>query len=216
MKLTQFPNDIQHCQLIFELAQGNQFMSIVGTPKILSRDETDGFISDSSIWTLDSVETQVINKTYSDLPFPFSRFVVNIRLARQCLYYIYSITIPNTVLTILQLLFIALPPLGGDRVSYCTAIVMAFAIQQSTVQSQLPKTSETVYMVLMLTAQMVASMFCTMYALLTMMMAKRLSRRSPKLGNRRVIQVIDAIFFIVTVVSIGTTSAVLLWKQAET
>ena len=101
------------------------------------------FVDDSSIWRLGQPATKVetMNLTNSNaivkLKFNFER--------RQE-YYIVTVFVPLEILMILQLATFVMPTKALDRGTYSITVNLAFTVSQQVINSQLPKTSQTIYL----------------------------------------------------------------------
>ena len=111
----------------------------------LEEDWPDGalFIPDSAIWKFREPKIKMTQGLIGDA-YPLT--TVHFYFERRQEYYIMTVFIPTEILMAVQLATFIMPPSAIDRATYSITVNLAFTVSQQVVNSQLPKTSQTIYL----------------------------------------------------------------------
>ena len=83
-----------------------------------------------------------VTRIQSDDGAVFHTVKYNVYLRRKPNYYMTSIVVPCTILSILSLLMFCLPPEGGDKLSVGITILVAFTVFQLMIAGIMPRASD--------------------------------------------------------------------------
>ena len=157
---TKFPFDQQTCGIIFYSAE------ITENFQLLNRGigfDKDFFATESDIWQFENV-TMEINPV-DDIDYTVWRIKVMIDFQRKYQYYIGNIFIPAFGLYLIQFAALLLPPENSDRPTFSVTVVLAYTLVLTSVFSLIPRTTEPVYLVILLEIKLISSIFLTCYML---------------------------------------------------
>ena len=130
------------------------------------------FLAKSDIWKYNRGD-ESINSTSPLFPFdpvvqsnisgmlPISRYGVT--LCRKQEYYIWTIFVSLELTMLLQLATFIMPPDALDRSAYSVTVNLAFAVTQQVINGQMPKTSQTIYFFIYISAYLIIGAFVTIY-----------------------------------------------------
>ena len=166
--LQKFPFDTLKCSIIL-----NPFENVDHLEYSVSRFEIDtsaieSFIGETEIWSLvpGSIQSSVTNATQFTY-WEVNKIELSIQLQRKYQYYIAHIFLPQTGLFILQFSCLLLPPDTVERPAFSMTVVLAYFFILDMIFKEIPKTTMTVYVVVMTVVKLYTSIFLTIYMLLT-------------------------------------------------
>ena len=178
LHLRKFPFDVQKCAIVFEIASRASEVRMSENETRSGFDRANESVTASGLWTVELSTPVIYNVSYYVLSnWSYSRISFEIILTRKYQRYLVSVTIPNLVLAVMQLGFVALPALSADRITYCITLMLAFSFQQATIESSIPKSSDVLYVVILTTSQMLISMVSTIYSLIILYIGKNYSSK---------------------------------------
>ena len=211
VSVAKFPFDTQSCQIILESWDSTALVRLsLDGPGIFISNESD-FISKSSIWTLVGFNATMAMKVYPDTPTEYDQAVFTFTLERKYQIHLLNIFMPCLALQVLISLSVFMPPQLPDRSQFCVTVVLAYTVLQGVVSSQIPNSSETVFVVIFLAFQLLASLLITCFTLLTSELGRRLSfkkfyfykfSQNGKWRKITIIRIIDLSFYSVAIVTI--------------
>lgn len=170
-----FPFDTLKCDVIFESEDPTYEVQYSILNFEIDTSAKDSFIGDTDIWSFVGMNaTREPWNQYADGVY-FWRMKFTVCFRRKYNYYVGNIFIPTNALFILQISALIMPPETPDRPALSTSIVVAFALILSMVFESIPRTSEMVYLVVMVETKMVCSIATTIY----MLAANAASKYSP-------------------------------------
>ena len=158
---THFPFDYQSCAIVFYTDEPLSYFYFSSAETNL---DLSAFIGESEIWEYKNSSISIIE--YGDPFFQVWEVSVNISFRRKYQYYIGNILLPAFGLYFLQLAALLLPPETPDRPMFSITVVLAYTFVLTSVFSLIPRTTETVYLVVLLEIKLFLSIFITCYMLL--------------------------------------------------
>ena len=99
--------------------------------------------------------------------WPVYHIELSFRLQRRYQYYIAQIFAPQAGLSVLQFSALILPPDKVERPAFSMTVVLAYFFILDMIFEQIPKTTLTVYVVIMTVVKLYTSIFLTIYMLIT-------------------------------------------------
>ena len=131
-----FPFDVQNCSLrIIGWMTGAQYVTYTGDSIVLTE------FHKSTEWTLLDFKTKSFESDQDD--YTTSNVVFEFIFKRRSGYYVLTVIIPFTVVSVLGLMTFPLPPDSGEKVSLGMTCLLSFFVIQSAVSDQLPTSSYT-------------------------------------------------------------------------
>ena len=208
----KFPFDILECSIVM-----NPFENVNQLEYSVSRFQLDTsvahtFIGQTEIWSLipDSLTFSVTNITqFGD--WEVNNIEFKIRLQRKYHYYIAQIFVPQAGLFALQFSTLILPPEKAERPAFSMTVVLAYFFILDMIFSQIPKTTETVYVVIMTVVKLLTSILLTIYMLVTCTIVS-----SKKLKFVISIRKLDKITAIVSIIITLSVDIVLFYIMSTT
>ena len=182
---TKFPFDSLHCSIVFDAVESIHSAMYRVEKYRIDTSAVDTFISQTEIWSLiqDSLTYSSENVTQFET-WTISRVVISIGLQRRYQFYIAQLFVPQIGLSILQLCALILPPEIGERPVFSITVVMAFSISLNLIFSQIPRTTEIVYVVVMTIVKLITSICLSIYMLVTCEWANRSVGEKQSIVNR--------------------------------
>ena len=164
----KFPFDTQTCDLLFYSEDPVTNYNLTTAEVFVDPTE---FIPASEIWQFVSASQSV--EEFPDVYFKIWRITVKISLQRKYQYYIGNVFLPTFALYLIQLAAFLLPPETSDRPTFSVTVVLAFTFVLTSVFSLIPRTTETVYLVILLEIKLFLSVFLTCYMLFSCSIANK-------------------------------------------
>lgn len=142
MKLQKFPFDTQTCDFVFViLGYTNKDIVINANPDILN-------VQGTTEW--DILETKIL-----ELPGGSNGLKIRFTLRRKPYFVLLTVTMPLTLLSILNIFVFLIPVESGEKTSYAISTFLAYSIYLSVMGSSLPDDAESiVYMTLYIEVMM--------------------------------------------------------------
>ena len=193
---TQFPFDSQNCALILYTNDPNYYFYF---SSVEARTDPTKFIGESEIWEYKN--TSISIQDYGDATLGFREITVNLSFQRKYHYYIGNILLPSFGLCLLQLAAMLLPPDTSDRPMFSITVVLAYTFVLTSVFSLIPRTTGTVYLVVLLEIKLFLSIFITCYMLVLCFVINRFGKVIDHVEIlTRKLDAFVAIFSLVTIV----------------
>lgn len=142
MKLQKFPFDTQTCDFVFViLGYTNKDIVINANPDILNVQGT--------------TEWDVLETKFLELPGGSNGLKIRFTLRRKPYFVLLTVTMPLTLLSILNIFVFLIPVESGEKTSYAISTFLAYSIYLSVMGSSLPDDAESiVYMTLYIEVMM--------------------------------------------------------------
>ena len=134
-------------------------------------------------------------------------FFFTFKLKRKQQYYYVTIFLTVELLIALQITGILMHPGDSNRSAYSITVILGFSISQSIFTSNIPKTSQFVYLFVYIGTYMAIGSFVTIYSLVIGLVADWPRLKNKKVCNLSLLRFIDVIVFCVTVLLILLTNA---------
>ena len=158
-----FPFDQLTCDTIIDVDISHDILKIQEAIMDIDRSESN-IIDSAEVW--DFVR---VNSTITEVPYIYgfrelkNRIYFTITLKRKCQYYITNILLPIWLPSILQISILILPPEHTERPNLSVTVVLAYAVSLTFVLEQIPQTTETVYLIVLIDLHIIVSVFMTIY-----------------------------------------------------
>ena len=157
----KFPFDVQTCVLIFYTDDPVTRLNFSSIETLV--DDTT-LISEIDIWKVEGSGIEVVPTDYT--LYQLWQIRVSLTLGRKYQYYVGNVFAPSVGLYIIQLVALVLPPDMPDRPTFSITVVLAYTFVLTSVFSIIPRTTETVYLVILLEFKLFLSIFITCYMLI--------------------------------------------------
>ena len=137
LDMTYFPYDTQECLFTFSMSESTvrEVTIIAGNVGFFR----DNFIPNAE-WDVVAIVSEV---KHVGFPNTFAALWMTIKLERRPDYYIINIFVPVTLLSVLGLLQLSVPLVGGERLSYGLAVLLSLSVYGTVIQTTIPKSSLT-------------------------------------------------------------------------
>ena len=200
LDFTFFPFDTQEC--FMEVSAFSADVAILWT-NVNNPPEIE-FISSNTIWQVVDKYT----KMNSESVYTSASFVL--KLQRRPNYHLLLIMAPTVVLSILQLAVFFLPFEVAERSTYSITVVLAMQVSLSAVYSEIPVTSQPVYLACYVTACQIIGAVMTIY----INVAVRLAEHTKQFGKRVIkLDIIIGLCFTLFVVILNAVVFIALTKN---
>lgn len=141
MKIDQWPFDQQQCELAFgSFSYGENLLKIN-----LFKDQSNfaNRFVESGDWEIKNITAEISTTDHGDCcPFNFSEVVYTLTMERKSLYYMFYLTIPSVLLTVLALSSFLIHVESGERIGFVTTVLLAMTVFLLVIPSFLPVTSD--------------------------------------------------------------------------
>ena len=205
---TRFPFDYQTCAIILYTDEPLSYFYFSNLETYI---DPLTFIGESEIWEYKNVSISV--REYGDSPLVFLEVTINLSFQRKYQYYIGNILLPSFGLCLLQLAGMLLPPDTSDRPMFSITVVLAYTFVLTSVFSLIPRTTETVYLVVLLEIKLFLSIFITCYMLVLCFVINRFGKVIDHVEN--LIRKLDAFVAIFSLLTIVVSDVVLMLMMTK-
>ena len=204
---TRFPFDYQTCAIILYTDEPISFFYFSSAE---IKVDPSTFIGESEIWEYKN--TSIFIQAYDDAFFQVWEITINMSFRRKYQYYIGNILLPAIGLCFLQLAGLLLPPETPDRPMFSITVVLAYTFVLTSVFSLIPRTTETVYLVVLLEIKLFLSIFITCYMLFTCFIISRNDKRinQAKILARRLDILVAILAFVIVLVADMTLMTIMM------
>ena len=200
---TKFPFDKQMCDMYFYSADTlNNFN--ISTHRIRF---VKHFASESDIWQFEEFSLETGQSL--DLVYKVWEIKIIVTFYRKYQYYIGNVLLPSFSLYLIQLAALLLPPETADRPMFSITVVLAYTFVLTSVFALIPRTNETVYLVVLLEIKLFLSVFTTCYMLFTCFFINNKSERDLE-KSKKMIRRLDLLFAISSFVVVIATDSIIL------
>ena len=207
----KFPFDILDCSIILSASEAVSEMEYYIKYFRIGHAALSSFIGPTEIWSLipDSLTHSVTNLSEFE-NWQVSNIELSIKFQRRYQFYIAQIFFPQVGLFALQLCTLILPAEMAERPGFSMTVVLAFSLLLDMIFKQIPRTTETVYVVVMTVIKLVFSILLTIYMLTTC----TVTNVRKEMSNRiRQIDKITAVSLLVLSISIDMTLLYLMTSK---
>ena len=197
-----FPFDQLTCDIVIDIDMPNDFLKVVEAAMNIDKSQT-GIVDPADVWDFIGINTTVVQ-----VPFLYGiekikdRIYFTVTLKRKYQYYITNILLPIWLLFALQISILVLPPELPERPSYSVTMVLAYAVSLTYVLDQIPQTTETVYLIVLIDLHIVFSGLFTLYLFIISTLAV--------VGNVKKLRYFDLVFGTSTVVLVVSKDLLLI------
>ena len=201
---TNFPFDKQICEMYFYSADSIENFKFSNWTIYFN--STD-FISSSDIWNLEGASLAISESL--DLVYKVWEIKIKITFQRKYQYYIGNVLLPSFSLYLIQLAALLLPPETADRPMFSITVVLAYTFVLTSVFALIPRTNETVYLVVLLEIKLFLSVFTTCYMLFTCFVTNTKSERAIE-KSKKIIRRLDLLIAISSFFLVMATDSIIL------
>ena len=198
----KFPFDSLNCTITFDTVEHSEDVDYYIKSFAIDPSTIDDFISDKDVWNLDMENplTNWVEKVRQNDGHEYFRLHFSLLFHRKYQYFMWSILIPTYCLFVLEMSTLILPPHVPDRPAFSMTVVLAFVVVLSLVFTGIPKTSETVSLVVMIAVKLVTAMVITIYALCTVDVSEK-PRKKMKICGRKYSfgRICDVVVFVLAI-----------------
>ena len=195
IQLANFPFDRHICSLSFYIWDNINFTEVTQA----SIDFSSATMEHSQIHLFDF---NMLQPSIVKISFPCGNYRCQtsyisfpIELKRKWFpYYFHGLFLPQFTLSLLQLSAFIIPSDRIERCEFSVTLFVAYAVTRSEVQSYIPKTSETIYIVLATNIAMVGSMLATCYFTICVYL------RKTKWFDKKCLVCIDRVIFAIFII----------------
>ena len=160
----KFPFDTLICSMVIESEDIVDFADYFINGFVI--DNMDTFIGDTEIWKLiDMNHSTGTKQQETESKLDFRRLTFTLTFERKYEYYIGLIFLPTTLLHILQLAALIMPPEQPDRPAFSMSVVLTIFVVLSMIYEKIPETSENIYLVYFIEVKLLMSVVLTIYML---------------------------------------------------
>ena len=164
--LRKFPFDTETCWLEFSLLQSQSMIKMEYSQMVMKSAESA--IGANAAWQI--VDTfadwKVQNVTSEDHPTSFHIVYFGVVLTRRSEYYVHNLIMPCFTLTMVQMVVFLIPFGRDERISFTTAVLLAFAVTRASIIESVPKTAESILLMQIISIDSISSMFFVFYSAL--------------------------------------------------
>ena len=182
----KFPFDTMECSIVMNPYESVNEMTYAVSRFVIDSSAIESFVGKTEIWNLIPGSLTISQSNVSQFEgWEVFNFELSIRFQRRHQYYIAHIFVPQAGLFVLQFCGLILPPDKVERPAFSMTVVLAYFFILDMIFSQIPKTTETVYVVVMTVVKLYTGIFLTIYMLVTNAYATndRLGRRMRRIDK---------------------------------
>ncbi|KAJ7383365.1 hypothetical protein OS493_028444 [Desmophyllum pertusum] len=141
MDIANWPFDEQECELGFgSYTYGQNLLSI---KLFKTKSNFANRFVESGDWDIENITSKISETDHGDCcPFNFDEAVYTLKMKRKSLYYMFYLTIPSVILTVLALSSFLIHVESGERIGFVTTILLAMTVFLLVIPSYLPVTSD--------------------------------------------------------------------------
>ena len=197
INVRDFPFDTQRCDFYVKLEEPmsfNEFKNIHFKTTV---------VSPNSIWFMTD-QYKGIGKTASKFKGEHSSlFYVTLNLSRNPKYYLYYLIVPISILIATVFLSMAIPPRYTKRPMICCTVLVAFALAQSFIVNEVPRTSQRILFVEYLTMTSIMTGILGVFQMMMCGMARIRGKKAiAQLCDKVMAILVFIVFIVVTMNSI--------------
>ncbi|KAL9973610.1 hypothetical protein ACROYT_G020088 [Oculina patagonica] len=148
VEISSFPFDVQNCSLLFGSATyGSELLNIHSMkPGDKNENVRKNFNNRNGEWEIENVQEEIYIKEMeqpanSAQKYSFAKYTLEIK--RKPMYYIMLLIIPCILCTMLVLMSFAIPPENGERIGFCSTIMISVSVYLLIMADMLPEKSDT-------------------------------------------------------------------------
>ena len=195
MKLGKFPFDKHVCSISFYIWDNIEITEVTKAKFDVSSSTLQNFPNHL-------FNFKTTNPVIRKIPFPcgnnscFTTYIsFPVELERRWYpYYFHGLFIPQLTLTMLQLSAFIIPSNRMERCEFSVTLFVAYAVTRSEVQSYIPKTTETILILLATNIAMIGSMAATCYFTICVYL------RKTKWFDKKCLVCIDRVIFAIFII----------------
>ncbi|XP_068719552.1 neuronal acetylcholine receptor subunit alpha-5-like [Montipora capricornis] len=141
VEISSFPFDIQNCSLIFVSATyGSEELVVYPMSSNLHPE-----LNETGEWKIISTFEEVFIKGRQRLSDQrnYSFIKITLLIERKWMYYVMFLIMPCVICTLLVLVGFSIPPENGERIGFCSTIMIAVSVFLLLIADMLPEKSDT-------------------------------------------------------------------------
>ena len=216
----KFPFDEFECSFNFESEDWTEVVDYNVGNFDITEDVGVPFLGDTEIWEVVNIwyTTTITNPRYSTkIGYRDIRF--SMKFKRKYNYYISNLFIPTFGIYYLQFFAFLLSPNGADRPTFGVTVVLTLLVVLSMIFDQIPKTSEVVYVVLLIGNKLIGSLVMTVYFLISAIFPDTKMpinfKNSVKFFKLSAVRMIDLLVAVIIFLYSVFSDAYFLYKMAK-
>ncbi|XP_078370594.1 neuronal acetylcholine receptor subunit alpha-5-like isoform X2 [Oculina patagonica] len=148
VEISSFPFDVQNCSLLFGSATyGSELLSIHPMhPGDKQERVRERIHNKNGEWEMENVYQEVYStgmeqRANSAQKYSFAKYTLEIK--RKPLYYVMLLIVPCVLCTLLVLISFKIPPENGERIGFCSTIMISVSVYLLIMADMLPEKSDT-------------------------------------------------------------------------
>ena len=177
-----FPFDKLKCTMVFAADEPVNFTQFYIERFLIDPSAKETFISHSEVWHLEDPISHIVANQV-EMAGSYSRLYFTITFKREPEYFIASIIIPTIALALVQHILFFIPLEIPQRPAIATSIVLSYTVLFSLVYSKIPRTSEPVYLVIIVMSHFVGGIIITIYSILAIPLSRKIGKKKVSLGR---------------------------------
>ncbi|XP_067046078.1 neuronal acetylcholine receptor subunit alpha-5-like isoform X2 [Acropora muricata] len=142
VQIDLFPFDQQNCSLFFGSATYGSEHLVIVKPQ---NNKEKGELIKNGEWEIIKIYQVVFNEEKQRLHATgkFSFIEIRLNIKRQWAYYFMFLILPSVICTILVLFSFSIPPENGERIGFCSTVMIAVSVFLLLIADILPEKSDT-------------------------------------------------------------------------
>ncbi|XP_058940201.2 neuronal acetylcholine receptor subunit alpha-5 isoform X1 [Pocillopora verrucosa] len=146
VEVSSFPFDEQECSLTFASASYGSNMLEIHSIRPLGKQDKSEHLDEDGEWEFKRMYVHIsrkISQRHEDARLEYPRITYTLKIKRRPLYYIMLMIIPCVLCTLLVLASFAIPPENGERIGFCSTVMLSISVYLLIMADMLPEKSDT-------------------------------------------------------------------------
>lgn len=146
VEVSSFPFDEQECSLTFASASYGSNMLEIHSIRPLGKQNKSEHLDEDGEWEFKRMYVHIsrkISQRHEDARLEYPLITYTLEIKRRPLYYIMLMIIPCVLCTLLVLASFAIPPENGERIGFCSTVMLSISVYLLIMADMLPEKSDT-------------------------------------------------------------------------
>lgn len=146
VEVSSFPFDEQECSLTFASASYGSNMLEIHSIRPLGKKNKSEHLDEDGEWEFKHIYVHIsrkISQRHEDARLEYPLITYTLEIKRRPLYYIMLMIIPCVLCTLLVLASFAIPPENGERIGFCSTVMLSISVYLLIMADMLPEKSDT-------------------------------------------------------------------------
>lgn len=146
VEVSSFPFDEQECSLTFASASYGSNMLEIHSIRPLGKQDKSEHLDEDGEWEFKRMYVHIsrkISQRHEDARLEYPLITYTLKIKRRPLYYIMLMIIPCVLCTLLVLASFAIPPENGERIGFCSTVMLSISVYLLIMADMLPEKSDT-------------------------------------------------------------------------